>query len=171
MKLPIYHGTDDGVLSHAVGHIRGSSLPVGGESTHCALSARRGLPIIFVLMLSVLLLTTVAEAANKPNTAVDVSRSCTLTLQYAASGQAVRLYRAADISPAGLYTLLCAALLRDMAFICPPAGRRRSGTPCAARCWRVSRGLYRAGLHRRHRHGRKGRVYRAFRGAVSGGQD
>ena len=116
MKLPIYHGTDDGVLSHAVGHIKGSSLPVGGESTHCALSARRGLPIIFVLMLSVLLLTTVAEAANKPNTAVDVSRSCTLTLQYAASGQAVRLYRAADISPAGLYTLLC-----------------------AARCWRVSR--------------------------------
>lgn len=129
MKLPIYHGTDDGVLSHAVGHIKGSSLPVGGESTHCALSARRGLPIIFVL-----LLTTVAEAANKPNTAVDVSRSCTLTLQYAASGQAVRLYRAADISPAGLYTLLCAALSRDMAFICPPAGRRRSGTPCAARC-------------------------------------
>ena len=44
VKLPIYHGVSDGVLSHAVGHIEGSSLPVGGESTHCALSAHRGLP-------------------------------------------------------------------------------------------------------------------------------
>ena len=44
VKLPIYHGVSDGVLSHAVGHIEGSSLPVGGESTHCVLSAHRGLP-------------------------------------------------------------------------------------------------------------------------------
>ena len=44
VKLPIYHGISDSVLSHAVGHIEGSSLPVGGESTHCALSAHRGLP-------------------------------------------------------------------------------------------------------------------------------
>lgn len=44
VKLPIYHGVSDGVLSHAVGHIEGSSLPVGGASTHCALSAHRGLP-------------------------------------------------------------------------------------------------------------------------------
>ena len=44
LKIPIYHTTDDSVLSHAVGHLEGSSLPVGGESTHCVLSAHRGLP-------------------------------------------------------------------------------------------------------------------------------
>lgn len=43
-KLPIYHGTDEGVLQIAVGHIEGSSLPVGGPSTHCVLSGHRGLP-------------------------------------------------------------------------------------------------------------------------------
>lgn len=43
-SLPIYHGTDEGVLQIAVGHIEGSSLPVGGESTHCVLSGHRGLP-------------------------------------------------------------------------------------------------------------------------------
>ncbi len=43
-SLPIYHGTDDAVLSIAIGHIAGSSLPVGGESTHCVLSGHRGLP-------------------------------------------------------------------------------------------------------------------------------
>ena len=42
--LPIYHGTDDAVLQIAVGHIEGTSLPVGGESTHCVLSGHRGLP-------------------------------------------------------------------------------------------------------------------------------
>ena len=42
--LPIYHGTDDGVLQIAIGHIEGSSLPVGGESTHCVLAGHRGLP-------------------------------------------------------------------------------------------------------------------------------
>ena len=42
--LPIYHGTDESVLQIAVGHIAGSSLPVGGEGTHCILSAHRGLP-------------------------------------------------------------------------------------------------------------------------------
>lgn len=42
--LPIYHGTDDSVLQVAVGHIEGSSLPVGGESTHAVLSGHRGLP-------------------------------------------------------------------------------------------------------------------------------
>ena len=44
LKLPIYHTTDESVLSSAVGHMEGSSLPVGGESTHCVLSAHRGLP-------------------------------------------------------------------------------------------------------------------------------
>ncbi len=44
VELPIYHGTSDGVLQFAVGHLEGSSLPVGGESTHCVLSAHRGLP-------------------------------------------------------------------------------------------------------------------------------
>ena len=42
--LPIYHGTDEAVLQIAVGHIQGSSLPVGGESTHTVLSGHRGLP-------------------------------------------------------------------------------------------------------------------------------
>lgn len=42
--LPIYHGTSEGVLQTAVGHMEGSSLPVGGESTHCVLSGHRGLP-------------------------------------------------------------------------------------------------------------------------------
>ena len=42
--LPVYHGTDDAVLQIAIGHIEGSSLPVGGESSHCILSGHRGLP-------------------------------------------------------------------------------------------------------------------------------
>lgn len=44
VKLPIYHGTDESVLQVGVGHIEGSSLPVGGESTHCVLSGHSGLP-------------------------------------------------------------------------------------------------------------------------------
>ena len=43
-SLPIYHGTDEAVLQVGVGHIEGSSLPVGGEGTHCVLSGHRGLP-------------------------------------------------------------------------------------------------------------------------------
>ena len=43
-SLPVYHGTDEGVLQIAVGHIEGSSLPVGGLNTHCVLSGHRGLP-------------------------------------------------------------------------------------------------------------------------------
>ena len=43
-SLPIYHGTDEGALQIAIGHLEGSSLPVGGESTHCVLSGHRGLP-------------------------------------------------------------------------------------------------------------------------------
>lgn len=43
-SLPIYHGTDDAVLQIAIGHIQGSSLPVGGKGTHCVLSGHRGLP-------------------------------------------------------------------------------------------------------------------------------
>jgi sortase A len=44
VNLPIYHGTSSDVLSKGVGHIEGSSLPVGGKSTHCVLSGHRGLP-------------------------------------------------------------------------------------------------------------------------------
>lgn len=44
VTLPIYHGTSDGVLQVAVGHVEGSSLPVGGAGTHCVLSGHRGLP-------------------------------------------------------------------------------------------------------------------------------
>ncbi len=43
-SLPIYHGTDESVLQIAIGHIEGTSLPVGGAGTHCALSGHRGLP-------------------------------------------------------------------------------------------------------------------------------
>ena len=43
VQLPIYHGTSDKVLNSAVGHVEGSSIPVGGESTHAVLSAHRGL--------------------------------------------------------------------------------------------------------------------------------
>ena len=44
VSLPIYHGTSEGVLQIAVGHVEGSSLPTGGAGTHCVLSAHRGLP-------------------------------------------------------------------------------------------------------------------------------
>lgn len=42
--LPIYHGTDESVLQVGVGHLDWTSLPTGGESTHCVLSGHRGLP-------------------------------------------------------------------------------------------------------------------------------
>ena len=44
VELPVYHGTSDAVLNVATGHLQGTSLPVGGKSTHCVLSAHRGLP-------------------------------------------------------------------------------------------------------------------------------
>lgn len=44
VKLPIYHGTDEETLQIAAGHLEGTSLPVGGESTHAVISAHRGLP-------------------------------------------------------------------------------------------------------------------------------
>ena len=44
VALPIYHGTSDSVLQRAIGHIEWTSLPVGGESTHCVISGHRGLP-------------------------------------------------------------------------------------------------------------------------------
>ena len=43
-ELPVYHGTSSSVLSTAVGHFQGTSLPVGGENTHSVVSAHRGLP-------------------------------------------------------------------------------------------------------------------------------
>lgn len=43
-SLPIYHGTDEAILQVAVGHIEGSSLPVGGAGSHCVMSGHRGLP-------------------------------------------------------------------------------------------------------------------------------
>lgn len=43
-SLPVYHGIDESVLQTAVGHIAGTSLPVGGKGTHCVLSGHRGLP-------------------------------------------------------------------------------------------------------------------------------
>ncbi|MCD8119172.1 MAG: class C sortase [Lachnospiraceae bacterium] len=44
VQLPIYHTTNDDVLKQGVGHLEGTSLPVGGESTHAVLAAHRGLP-------------------------------------------------------------------------------------------------------------------------------
>lgn len=44
IKLPIYHGTSEGILQVAAGHIEGSSLPVGGGSTHSVISGHSGLP-------------------------------------------------------------------------------------------------------------------------------
>ena len=42
--LPLYHGTSESVLQTSIGHIEGTSLPVGGEGSHCVLSGHRGLP-------------------------------------------------------------------------------------------------------------------------------
>ena len=44
VELPLYHGTSDSVLNIACGHMEGTSLPIGGKSTHSVLSAHRGLP-------------------------------------------------------------------------------------------------------------------------------
>lgn len=44
VMLPVYHGTREEILQVAIGHIEWSSLPVGGESTHCVISGHRGLP-------------------------------------------------------------------------------------------------------------------------------
>jgi sortase A len=44
VSLPIYHSVNENVLQVAVGHLEWSSLPVGGENTHCVLSGHRGLP-------------------------------------------------------------------------------------------------------------------------------
>jgi len=43
-ELPIYHGTQEGILQVAIGHLEGTSLPIGGVNTHCVLSGHRGLP-------------------------------------------------------------------------------------------------------------------------------
>lgn len=44
LKVSIYHGTGDEVLQTGVGHLNGTGLPIGGESTHSVLAAHRGLP-------------------------------------------------------------------------------------------------------------------------------
>lgn len=44
VKLPVYHGTSDGVLQIAAGHLAGTSLPVGGATTHAVVSGHTGLP-------------------------------------------------------------------------------------------------------------------------------
>ena len=44
VDLPVYHGVDEGTLQAGIGHIPGTSLPGGGESTHAVLSGHRGLP-------------------------------------------------------------------------------------------------------------------------------
>lgn len=44
VELPIYHGTENEVLSNGIGHLEGTSLPIGGENTHSVLTGHRGLP-------------------------------------------------------------------------------------------------------------------------------
>lgn len=44
IKLPVYHGTSAEVMERACGHLKGTSFPIGGESTHSVLSAHRGVP-------------------------------------------------------------------------------------------------------------------------------
>lgn len=44
VELPIYHGTEERILQSGVGHFEGTSLPVGGESSHTVLTGHRGLP-------------------------------------------------------------------------------------------------------------------------------
>lgn len=44
VQLSIYHGVEDDVLQTGIGHLDGTNLPIGGESTHCVLAAHRGLP-------------------------------------------------------------------------------------------------------------------------------
>ena len=44
VELPIYHSISEDVLNSSVGHLEGSSLPIGGNTTHSVLSAHRGLP-------------------------------------------------------------------------------------------------------------------------------
>lgn len=44
ISLPIYHSTEDSVLKDAIGHIAGTSLPVGGRGTHCSITGHRGMP-------------------------------------------------------------------------------------------------------------------------------
>ena len=53
-SLAVYHGTDDEVLQVAIGHLEWTSLPVGGESTHCVVSGHRGLPSAELFLLSFL---------------------------------------------------------------------------------------------------------------------
>jgi len=43
VTLPVYHGTSDQVLEEGAGHLEGSSLPVGGDTTHACIAAHRGL--------------------------------------------------------------------------------------------------------------------------------
>jgi len=44
IRVPIYHGTEEDILQHAIGHLEATSLPVGGENTHTQVSGHRGLP-------------------------------------------------------------------------------------------------------------------------------
>ena len=44
VRLPIFHGTADADMTRGAGHMEGTSLPVGGESTHCGIAGHRGLP-------------------------------------------------------------------------------------------------------------------------------
>jgi sortase A len=49
VRLPIYHGTGEGVLQVGIGHMEGTSLPVGGVGTHAAVTGHRGLPSSLLL--------------------------------------------------------------------------------------------------------------------------
>ncbi|WP_051668128.1 MULTISPECIES: class C sortase [unclassified Microbacterium] len=66
VDLPIYHGTDDAVLDKGVGHLYGTSLPVGGTGTHAVLSGHSGIP-------GSALFTRVSQLANDSSIYIDVA--------------------------------------------------------------------------------------------------
>lgn len=44
IKLPVYHGTDEKILADSLGHLEGTSMPIGGRGTHCVITGHTGLP-------------------------------------------------------------------------------------------------------------------------------
>ncbi len=91
ISLPIYHGTSEAVLQVGVGHIEGSSLPVGGESAHCLLSGHRGLP-------SAMLFTNIDKLDRGDTFALHVLEE---TFVYEVDD--IRVVEPQDVSALGIY--------------------------------------------------------------------
>ncbi len=91
ISLPIYHGTSEAVLQVGVGHIEGSSLPVGGQSAHCLLSGHRGLP-------SAMLFTNIDKLERGDTFALHVLEE---TFVYEVDD--IRVVEPQDVSSLGIY--------------------------------------------------------------------